>query len=429
MIKKNNTAAAENKNRGRQAGKKKHILIVSQYFHPETFRINDMAAEWVKRGCRVTVLTGIPNYPSGKFYKGYDWYHRRYEVWNGIEIIRIPIIPRGSSSIGMAANYFSFVASGWMWKTAASIRPDLVFTFEVSPMTQALVGVWYAKKYRIPHFLYVQDLWPENVELVTGIRNPVIIRPIDKMVDYIYKNTDQIFVTSSSFVEAIVKRNMRVPRQKVHYWPQYAEEFYQPADTGTAVKEIPSDDSFKIAFTGNIGYAQGLDILPKTAELLKKENIRFIIIGDGRYLNAFKQETFRRHVSDKFILIPRQNAERIPYFLAAADAAYLSCPDPNTIPAKMQSYMACGKCLLASAGTEIKNLIEAADCGICCSAGDEKALAKAVRELMSDRDRVRRQGKNARKYFLGHFEKSMLMDEMDRYFSAALQKAGCSEME
>lgn len=428
-MKKNNTAAAENHNCDRKAGKKMHILIVSQYFHPETFRINDMAAEWVKRGCRVTVLTGIPNYPSGKFYKGYDWHHRRSEVWNGIEIIRIPIIPRGSSSIGLAVNYISFAASGWIWKTAASIRPDLVFTFGISPMTQALAGVWYAKKRHIPHFLYVQDLWPENVELVTGIHNPVIIRPIEKMMDYIYRNTDQIFVTSGSFVDAIVKRNKHVPRQKVHYWPQYAEEFYQPADTGTAVKEIPSDDSFKIAFTGNIGYAQGLDILPRAAELLRKENIRFIIIGDGRYMDELKQETIRRHVADKFIIIPRQNADRMPYFLAAADAAYLSCLDPDTIPAKVQSYMACGKCLLASAGTEMKNLIEEADCGICCRAGDEKALAKAVRELMSDKDRVRRQGKNARKYFLSHFEKSKLMDEMDRYFSAALLKADRSKME
>lgn len=428
-MKKNNTAAAENNNCNRKAGKKMHILIVSQYFHPETFRINDMAAEWVKRGCRVTVLTGIPNYPSGKFYKGYDWHHRRSEVWNGIEIIRIPIIPRGSSSIGLAVNYISFAASGWIWKTAASIRPDLVFTFGISPMTQALAGVWYAKKRHIPHFLYVQDLWPENVELVTGIHNPVIIRPIEKMMDYIYRNTDQIFVTSGSFVDAIVKRNKHVPRQKVHCWPQYAEEFYQPADTGTAVKEIPSDDSFKIAFTGNIGYAQGLDILPRAAELLRKENIRFIIIGDGRYMDELKQETIRRHVADKFIIIPRQNADRIPYFLAAADAAYLSCLDPDTIPAKVQSYMACGKCLLASAGTEMKNLIEEADCGICCRAGDEKALAKAVRELMSDKDRVRRQGKNARKYFLSHFEKSKLMDEMDRYFSAALLKADRSKME
>ena len=142
---------------------KKHILIVSQYFYPEQFRINDIAAEWVKRGHKVTVLTGIPNYPQGKFYDGYSWRKNRREVWNGVDIIRIPLFARGKSSIGMILNYFSFVISGFFWKCFTKLKADVVFTFEVSPMTQALIGVWYSKKHKIPNYLYVQDLWPENV--------------------------------------------------------------------------------------------------------------------------------------------------------------------------------------------------------------------------------------------------------------------------
>ncbi|MEI3279794.1 MAG: NAD-dependent epimerase/dehydratase family protein [Eubacterium ramulus] len=196
---------------------KKHILVVSQYFYPEQFRINDMCQEWIKRGYKVTVLTGIPNYPMGKFYEGYGYAKRRREVWNGIDIIRIPLIARGSSSIGMVANYSSFVVSGFVKNLLSNIKADYVFTFEVSPMTQALIGCWYAKKHHVPHYLYVQDLWPENVITVTGISNPAIIKPIDKMVDYIYKNTDEIFATSPSFVEAICNREVNVPHEKVHY--------------------------------------------------------------------------------------------------------------------------------------------------------------------------------------------------------------------
>ena len=147
--------------------KKKHILVVSQYFYPEQFRINDICTEWVKRGYKVTVLTGIPNYPQGEYFEGYDLVHKRTAEWNGIRIIRIPLIPRGHNSIGLVANYFSFVISGFIWKSLTKIKADYVFTFEVSPMTQALIGVWYAKKNKIPHYLYVQDLWPENVEIVT----------------------------------------------------------------------------------------------------------------------------------------------------------------------------------------------------------------------------------------------------------------------
>ena len=317
----------EGKETEKKKNDKKHILLISQYFYPETFRVNDMA--WVKRGYKVTVLTGIPNYPMGKFFEGYDYTHKRRETWNGFDIIRIPLIPRGNSSnkllnaAGMAANYMSFVAAGKNWVDHNDIGADLVFTFEVSPMTQALIGVWYGKKYHVPTFLYVQDLWPENVETVTGIHTKAVIGPIDKMVDKIYKDTDVIFTTSPSFVEAIVNRKNKVPREKVKYWPQYAEDFYQPLPK-QAIDGIPDDDSFKIVFTGNIGTAQGLDILPKTANILKKENVRFIIVGDGRYQAELEQQIEDLGVKDKFIMIPRVKAERIPEILSACDAGFIS---------------------------------------------------------------------------------------------------------
>ena len=205
----------------------KHILVVSQYFFPENFRINDICCEWIKRGYKVTVLTGIPNYPEGRFYKGYGWFKKRKEKWNGIDIIHIPLIARGKTSFGMVLNYISFVISGFFWKIFSRVKTDVVFTFEISPMTQALISVWYARKHKIPHLLYVQDLWPENVEVVTGIKSPFVIKPITRMVEYIYKNSNKIFATSPSFVSDICDR-ITDNKDKVVYWPQYAEEFYHP---------------------------------------------------------------------------------------------------------------------------------------------------------------------------------------------------------
>ena len=395
--------------------KKKHILVVSQYFYPEQFRINDICTEWIKRGYKVTVLTGIPNYPQGEYFEGYDLVHKRTEEWNGIRIIRIPLIPRGHNSIGLVANYFSFVISGFIWKSLTKIKADYVFTFEVSPMTQALIGVWYAKKNKIPHYLYVQDLWPENVEIVTGIHSPFILKPIGKMVDYIYKNCDQIFATSPSFVKEICKRG--VDEKKVHYWPQYAEEFYRPMEK-KAVPEIPDDGSFKIIFTGNIGTAQGLEILPRTAELLKDENVKLVMVGDGRYLETFTDEVKRRRVQDKFIMIPRQPAERISELLAACDVAFLSFQDEElwtmTIPAKLQSYMACGMPVIAAAKGETERIIEEAECGKCCEIGDPEALAEAVRELQEQNLSVMK--KNSRRYFEQNFDKPMLMERIKVFF-------------
>lgn len=398
--------------------RQKHILVISQYFYPETFRINDMATEWVKRGYKVTVLTGIPNYPMGKFFEGYGYTKKRRETWNGIDIIRIPLIPRGNSSIGMVVNYSSFVISGFFKNLLTSIKADYVFTFEVSPMTQALIGCWYAKKHHIPHYIYVQDLWPENVITLTGITNHTVIGAIDKMVDYIYKNTDEIFATSPSFVDAICNRNVKVDKNKVHYWPQYAEEFYRPMEKAD-VTEIPDDGSFKIVFAGNIGTAQGLDILPKTAELLKGENIKFVIVGDGRYQAEFEKEIRERDVQEQFLMLPRQKAERIPELLSVCDAAFLSFKDDplwtKTIPAKLQSYMACGMSVIASAEGETRRIIEEAKCGICCGIGNAAELAEGIK-MLRQMD-LKAMEENSRTYCEYYFDKKQLMDQMDEYFA------------
>lgn len=403
---------------------KKHILVVSQYFYPETFRINDMCLEWVKRGYKVTVVTGIPNYPMGKTFKGYGITKKRHEVWNGIEIYRIPLIPRGSGSLGMIANYLSFMVSGMLAGKVKKIKADLVFSFEVSPMTQVMTGISFAKKLHVPHYLYVQDLWPENVITVTGIRNPLIIKPIDKMVDYIYKNSDQIFATSPSFVEAICNRKVAVNREKVHYWPQYAEEFYKPIDKSIAKEAataygIPNDDSFKIIFTGNVGTAQGIDILPQTAELLKNENIKFVIIGDGRYLEKLVSDIKSRQLEKMFIFVARQPAEKIPVLLSACDVAFISFADDElwkmTIPAKLQSYMACGMPIIAVADGETKRIIEEAKCGWVCKMGDSRGLKKTIHEMM--KIDLQEMMKHSLCYYNNNYKKekviSKIMDYLD----------------
>lgn len=401
---------------------KKHILVLSQYFYPEPFRINDICRELVKRDYKVTVLTGIPNYPEGKFYPGYSWFKRRKETWEGIDIIRIPLIARGKSSVGMVLNYFSFVISGFFWKLFTRLKVDAVFSFETSPMTQVLIGVWYAKRRKIPHVLYVQDLWPESVETLAGIRSKMVIEPLRKMTAYIYKNTDKILATSPSFRENIRCYVPDTP-EKVDYWPQYAEEFYQPLPR-QAVPEIPESDKFRVIFTGNIGWAQGLDILPKTAALLQDEPVEFVIVGDGRYNQQLQQDIAELGVEDRFILVPRQPAERIPALLAACDAAFISFMDDPlfemTIPAKLQSYLACGMPVVAAAKGETERVITEAQCGTCCPNGDAEGMAANIRKMMADPS-LPEMRKRARAYFEANFEKSKRMDDFEEILSKMMQ--------
>lgn len=401
---------------------KKHILVIAQYFYPEQFRINDICTEWVKRGYKVTVVTGIPNYPQGKYYKGYGLFKKRQESYNGINIIRIPLIPRGNNAIMLAMNYFSFVVSGFFWKTFTKIKADYVFIYEVSPMTQALPGVWYAKKQRIPCYLYVTDLWPENVEIVAGVKNKLILNTIGQMVDYIYKRCDKIFTSSESFIKAISDRG--IGKEKLDFWPQYAEDYYKPVNKeNTKVLEIPQDDFFNIIFAGNIGFAQGLDILPETARILKEQGakVRFNIVGDGRYKETLIKKVLENQVIEMFNFIDKQPATKIPEYMAVSDATLISLSKSKvfsiTLPAKTQSCLACGIPVIVSADGEIQDVINRAEAGVCSDAGDAEGLVENIQKLISLPKETRsKMAINAVNYYNNNFDKEELLNRMDKWF-------------
>lgn len=402
---------------------KKHILVIAQYFYPEQFRINDICTEWVKRGYKVTVITGVPNYPKGRYYDGYGLFKKRKENYNGIEIIRLPLIPRGSNAIMLVLNYLSFVVSGFFWKAFTKIKADYVFIFEVSPMTQALPGVWYAKRKKIPCYLYVTDLWPENVEVTAGIKNKKIINAIGFMVDYIYKGCNRIFTSSESFIQAIIDRG--TDKNKLEFWPQYAESYYKPMEKSNAnIPEIPNDKIFNIIFAGNIGFAQGLDVLPETAKILKDTStkVRFNIVGDGRFKDTLKAKVSENKVTEFFNFIDKQPPTRITEFMAVSDATLISLSKSKvfsiTLPAKTQSCLACGVPIIVSADGEIQSVINKAGAGVCSDAGDAIGLAENIEKLVGLPSKKRKKmASNAISYSKENFDKETLLKRMDKWFS------------
>lgn len=402
--------------------KQKHILVISQLFYPEEFRINDICSEWVKRGYEVTVVTGIPNYPKGTFFEGYGYFTKRKDSYNGVTIIRIPILPRFHNSVMLALNYLSFVVSGFFWQFFTKIKADYVYIFEVSPMTQALPGVWYAKHRKLPCYLYVTDLWPENVEIIAGIKNKAVINAIGYMVDYIYSKCTRIFTSSKSFITAIQDRG--VSREKLEYWPQYAESFYRPLKKQlVSINEIPQDGIFNIIFAGNLGYAQGLLVLVDAARILKECQflVRFNIVGDGRFKPTLLEKISESGVEEYFNFIAKQPATRIPEFFAVSDASII-CLSKNyvfsiTLPAKTQSCLACGLPILVSADGEIQEVILEANAGFCSASGDAKGLAENIKKIVALSDSERAQMKtNALMYSKKSFDKESLLDRMDFWF-------------
>lgn len=402
---------------------KKHILVISQYFYPEQFRVNDICAEWVNRGYKVTVLTGIPNYPQGKFYDGYSIFAKREELYEGMEIVRIPLIPRGNNAIMLVLNYLSFVISGFLWNLFTKVRADVVFIYEVSPMTQALPGVWYATRRKIPCYIYVTDLWPENVEIISGIRSKFVLNIIGGMVDYIYKRCNRVFTSSESFIHAICARG--VDSKLLEFWPQFAEDHYRPvASSSVNIPEIANERKFNIIFAGNIGYAQGLEVLPETAKILQgaAAQVTFHIVGDGRYKSELMKKVVDYDVEEFFNFVDKQVATRIPEFMAVGDAALISLANSKvfslTLPAKTQSCLACGIPIIVSANGEIQKVITRARAGVCSDAGDARGLAENIKYLvgLSKEERLE-MANNAVRYYKDNFDKKMLLDRMDKWLA------------
>ena len=384
------------------------ILVITQYFYPETFRVNSLCIELVKRGHEVTVLTGFPQYPKGKIYKGYGFRKEYEHEWNGIRIERLKVLPRGKTPIGMLLNCLTFVTEGRKWVKHCAQKFDAVYVFEVSPVTVGLPAVEYKKKFGTPIYFNVQDLWPENVEVVLGIHNKFVIGKINKIVDTIYSASDKILCSSNGFVENIKARG--VPAEKHVFWPQFCDE---PDFTSVEKPEIYSVDDFKIVFAGNIGEAQGLDLMIETAKRLKDHNdIKFYLVGDGRARKRLESAVKKDNL-DNVIFVGKVSADEADRYIHFADCAYLSFKDNDvfnmTIPAKLQSYLACGTPILAAVGGESADIITAAECGIVC-ARNPLELSETIEKMASSRDNTAEMRKKAYEFYRRNYKKENLVD-------------------
>ena len=403
---------------------KMRILVISQYFYPEEFRINDLCSAWVSKGYDVTVITGIPNYPKGKFFQGYGLFKRRKDEYQGVSIVRLPILSRGKGFVRLSLNYLSFVVSGFFWSKLTPIKADVVFINEVSPMTQALPGIWFGRRRKIPVLLYVQDLWPENIEATIGPKRKGFIRRIDKLVQMIYRDVDKIFTSSNAYIQNISFKG--IDAKKLYYWPQYAEQFYQPLTKSNDVI-IPDTPSTKVIFTGNMGIAQGLHLLIEVAKASSHLGVEFYLVGDGSEKTNLMELAKRYRLANVNFLDPVK-ATDIPQYLAQCDLAYLSLIDARiyelTVPAKLQSYLACGIPVLASASGEVGRIITESKTGFVAAPGDVNAVIASLDKFMRlNPEEVKQLRANARNAYEQMFEKEMLLNQMDIHLMGELNES------
>ena len=403
-----------------------NILIVSQYFWPENFRINDLAKELVERGHNVTVLSGWPNYPQGQFFTDFNNNPDDYQYYQGVDVIRVPLISRGKSSWQLALNYLSFAISScvcgpWLLRKK---RIDLVFAYQLSPVTIGLPAILMGRIKRAPVVFWVLDLWPETLSAVGVVKSAWMLRCIGKLVGFIYQRCTLVLAQSKGFLESMANYCSNV--EKLRYFPSWAEDDFDEKNPHLAT-EIPIiDGAFNIIFAGNVGEAQDFPAIVQAAELLKDYHcIRWIIVGDGSLLNWLRREVYSRELEDKILILGRFPIERMPSFYAHADALLVTLKkDPvfgMTIPGKVQSYLLAGIPILALLDGEGARVINEANAGNVSPSGDSDGLAESVLMMLKLSLQDRQQlGLNGRAYAQQEFSRALAMDRLEALFQEAL---------
>lgn len=395
------------------------ILIVTQYFYPETFKSTDLAFELQKRGHEVTVLAGIPNYPEGIFFDGYSFTKNRKQVVNGVKIERALLLPRGKGSgIRLFLNYYSFAffASLKAIKLARKEKYDAVIVHEPSPITQFYPALIVKKIQKTPIYFWVMDLWPESLEIAGGVKNKKILDYYKKVVQGFYKNSEKILITSKGFRKSILEKGNF--EDKLEYFPNWAEESISEGNLDYPIPELP--EGFKIMFAGNVGEAQDLDSIMNAALLLKKnKEIKFIIVGDGRKMPFVKDFIIENNLQDTVYTVGRFPVEAMSTFFSKADLLLVSLKDDPifnlTVPAKVQAYMSSGKPILAMLNGEGAETLHEADCGFTVPSSDELKLSEVVKKVANlDKKILEEKGKNGKVYFSERFTLKSCIDNLEK---------------
>jgi len=392
------------------------VLFVTQYFRPEEFRINEVADSLKVKVDKLSILTGQPNYPDGKAFDGYSMFGLSRKVENGLDVIRVPIFPRGQrSKFRLSLNYISFVFSAALFGFSKLRNEsfDVIFCYAPSPILQALPGIFLSWWLKAPFVLHVQDLWPESISSTGHVKNKNVLKFISAFVRFIYFKSDLILVSSRPFREEIYRIN---PSARVEYLPNsVSKSFYESVEklTYSDVRR----DNFSVVFAGNVGAAQSVNTILDAAELLVAESgITIFVYGSGSELDYMRLIKRKKGLSN-LQLMGRFPVSEMPGILASASCLLVTLADSKifrlTVPNKIQAYLAVGKPIIACMAGEGARIVNEAGAGVVCDVDNGKKLAEAIRNMKSlDLDARFMMGRNGRNYFLKHFEHDHLVTKL-----------------
>lgn len=392
---------------------KMKVLVICQYYYPENFQITPICEQLVKDGYDVTVLTGLPNYPTGTIPDEYKVGHRN-ETINGVHIIRCHEIARKTGPVCLGLNYFSFFASAMKMVDRIKDNFDMVFCYQLSPVLMGLPAKKYAKKHNVPFVLYCCDLWPESMKMYLKNENNLLFRYIKSLSKKVYSAADLICCQSSSFV-SYMQNIHRIDKNKVLYLPAFADDAYLKEDFNI------DNGVVDFVFLGNLGIAQNMIGVLSAIKIIKDlPNFKVHFVGDGSCLEEMKTFVKENNMSNIVKFYGRRPAEEMPKYYKLADACLVSLKADNvtglTFPAKVQGYMAAGKPIIGMINGSTQEIISTARCGKCVDADDVAGLAKLMKLFIEDPSFFEGYGENGRNYFVENFRKEIFIEKLENLF-------------
>lgn len=399
----------------------KKILVVTQHFWPENFRINDIVEGFLQDGIAVDVLCGLPNYPKGEWFPGYSAAGPFEEEWHGARLYRCKEVPRrGNTSVNIFLNYVS-----WPWYAAHALHRlpggyDAVFCFNTSPVLMCWPAIRYAKKHHISFTNYVLDIWPENLYSVLNVKNKALRAIAQGVSDALYKKADRLIAMSEPLQQRLCQR-IGMPPQKIAVIPQYCEDFYAVPQPDAAL-QAQFGGRFNLVFTGTFTPAQSLETVITAVQDARSRGadmLHLLLVGDGMSRAALEAKVKELHAEDAVTFYGSVPATDIPKFTALADALIVCLSDsPDlglTVPAKVASYMAAGKPVLASMDGAGNAAVAAAG-GLSSPACDAAALADNLLALTRmDAAQRAAMGQSAKEYYLAHYRRSELLRKLEDF--------------
>lgn len=395
------------------------VLVISQYFWPENFRINELVLELVRLNHKVTVLTGHSNFQISSVKTNKKFCISSIERFKGILVVRVLNTPRNKSPISIIINYIAFAMSAstiglWLLREK---KFDKIFVFQPSPVTVTIPGIILKLYFNIPAIIWILDLWPQTIYGVFKFRSTLIKKALARICSFLYGKFDLVLTQSEGILNEM-RLNMNV-KSEIQYFPNWAEKIFENDKLFENNKYSPRRGAFNVMFAGNIGDAQDFEtILSACEELHSYPGIIFTIVGDGRKYDWLKLQVCKRQLHNKFFLVGRFSNEEMPQIYKSASALLVTLKKSDifsiTVPGRLQNCLITGLPLIGALDGQGAKIINDSGAGLVSDAGDYKALASNILAMsnLSNKELLQ-MGRNGIRYCTEHFDRSRLMSRLN----------------